>query len=299
MNIRQFHYFISVAEYLSFTKAAECHHIAQTSMSQQIQGIEQQLGVSLFIRNNRSVQLTPAGKIFLGEARRMTAMYEESVRKTQQAACGFAGSLKIGFMGPNEKHYLPELIRNFRRAYPNVELTLRQGSENLCKELEHGLLDIVFTNSYIAKSSDVVYTPLHSSPICVVMHRNNPLTQEGEIDPISIAHEPIIIIARQEYPGAFEAQLRLCAANGFIPNIVSEQSNIEGLLFMIEAEMGIGLLPRFIEVYASPNIRFVNMKGDAVYVDSVIAWHTKSLNPSVPLFFQELLITDGDKTVSP
>jgi len=284
MDIRQFHYFISVAEHLNFTKAAKSHHIVQTSMSQQIQAIEQQLGVVLFIRNNRSVQLTPAGKIFLGEARRMVTMYEEAVRKTQHAASGYTGRLKIGFMGPNEKHFLPELIRKFRRAYPHIELTLKQG-----------LLDIAFTTSiYIAEVQNVVFEIIYSSPICCVMHRDNPLTQKSEIDPMTITYEPLIIIARQEYPAAFEAQIRFFTSKGLKPNIVSEQPNIEGLLFMIEAEMGIGLLPRFVEVYASPSLRFVDIKGEPIFVDSVIAWNSKSINPSVPLFLKEFSKTSRD-----
>jgi DNA-binding transcriptional LysR family regulator len=173
MNIRQLSYFISVGEMLSFTRAAKKHYIAQTSMSEQIQEIERQLDTKLLLRSKRAVSLTPAGKTFLIEARRVVALFEESVRKTRLAASGIEGSLKVGFLGPNERAFLPQLIRDFRRNWPNIELSLTQGYPKVLREsLIDGLLDCAFTTTldpypYTANGFNV--QSIYCSPVRAVM----------------------------------------------------------------------------------------------------------------------------------
>lgn len=293
MDIRQLNYFISVAEHLNFTKAAKCHYIAQTAMSQQIRALEKKVGVDLFIRNNRSVRLTPAGIQFFKEAKRIVTIAEDALKRTRHAASGIAGALQIGFLGPNEKRFLPELIRKFRNTYPNINLTFKQGNaETIREELEQELLDIAFTMTVdIDKNSMIVWKLLYSDPICVIMHRDHPLANQTKINLYALAHDPFVAIEPEEYPGAFERMVQFCEARGFSPNIVCHQRSLDSVLMMVEAGVGITLLPHFFDVYINPNLRFIDLEGDIDQVDSVVAWHKGNPNPSIPMFLAELGVT--------
>ena len=291
MDIRQFHYFISVAEHLNFTKAAKQHFIAQTAMSQQILAIEKQLGVSLFIRNNRSVQLTSAGTIFLREAKLIVTIAEEAVKKAQHAAVGFVGSLKIGFLGPNEKRFLPELIRKLHNSYPNVNLTFMQdNTETINDYLKRGLLDVAFTESFnMGKMPELEWKILCSDPIVVVVHRDHPLAGETSINLSSLAHEPFVAIEAQEYQGAFKSMIDFCITQGgFTPNIVSQHRHPETVLLMIEAGVGVALLPLFFNLNPNANLRFIELEGEGDLLHSVVAWKKDYTNPSISLFLKEL-----------
>ncbi|MBP2649926.1 MAG: transcriptional regulator AlsR family [Firmicutes bacterium] len=292
MDIRQIQYFISVAEHLNFTKAAKEHFIAQTAMSQQIMALEKQLAVQLFIRNNRSVQLTPAGSVFLREAKLMVSITQEAIRKTQHAASGFVGSLKVGFLGPNEKRFLPELIRNFRHNYPNIDLTFTQNStETINSSLKLGLLDIAFTESYkLQQIPDFEWKTICSDQICIVLHREHSLANESAINLSSLAHESFVTIDAQEYHGAFERMLDFCITKGhFTPKIISQHRDPETVLLMIEAGVGVALLPHyFFNAYINPNLKFIELEGDGDLAYSIVAWRKDYDNPSIPLFIKEL-----------
>ena len=110
MNTKQLEYFISVAESLSFTKTAEKFYISQTAVTQQIKALEEQIQVILFTRSKRHVELTPAGKVFLSEARTIVKNINDAIIKTQQFANGFFGTLNIGVLIGYEKNKILSII---------------------------------------------------------------------------------------------------------------------------------------------------------------------------------------------
>ena len=119
MNTKQLEYFISVAETLSFTKTAEKFYISQTAITQQIKSLEEQIQVTLFIRNKRRVELTPAGKVFLCEAKTIVKNINDAIMKTQQFANGFFGTLNIGVLIGYEKNKLQQYLKVFSKTYPD------------------------------------------------------------------------------------------------------------------------------------------------------------------------------------
>ena len=97
MNINQLKYFISVAEYRSFTKAANQFYISQTAITQQIQALEESMGVTLIDRSRRPIMLTPAGNVFLNEARAILERMDMAVSRVRDASTGLVGTLRIGY----------------------------------------------------------------------------------------------------------------------------------------------------------------------------------------------------------
>lgn len=290
MDVRQLQYFISVADHLNFTKAAEHHFISQTAMSQQIMSLENNLGVKLFIRENRTVRLTTAGRVFYKEARFIVSQVEEAIAKTRKADSGIEATLKIGFLGTNEKVFLPNLIRKFRQQYPSIDLTLYQNNiGELHEAIDHGILDIVFTTTYgLDLLPGIVIKKLINDPWCAILPSNHPLANRSKILRSSLINEPFISLERSVAPSAYDAWLQCFVKHGFTPKIVASCRTLEALLIMVEAEMGIAVFRRSLENYSYNDLRFINLDGKNEYSEIVIIWKSDNPNPSIPLFYESL-----------
>ena len=124
MQIRQLEYFVAVSEHLNFTKAAKQFFISQTAVTQQIKALENELGVTLFYRNNRRVELTPAGRTFLDDAKAILRRTRDAMERAKRADTVFTGNLNIGFIKGFEKTNLSDLLAEFHVQYPNISFTL-------------------------------------------------------------------------------------------------------------------------------------------------------------------------------
>ena len=131
MSIQRLPIFLSAAEHLNFTKAAEEHHISQTAVSQQIKQLEKELGFQLFIRGKRGVTLTPAGMEYYRQCKKIMVQYETAVSKGQRVAGGQGSSLMIGYAGAYELWNATKLIRQYYHAYPDSQIDLRFASNQV------------------------------------------------------------------------------------------------------------------------------------------------------------------------
>lgn len=283
MDIQHMRYFLSAARHLNFTKAAEEHHIAQPSMSQIISSMEKALGVKLFDRNNRSVRLTAAGKVFYDEAKLVVARYDEAVRKTALADAGSGGTLRVGYWGPYEQILIPKLLAQFHRSYPNIELSIRQDDNKvLTRDLENEVIDVVFSSPYPFQGKDIFNCLLlDSSEECVVVYKSHPLAGLSKVSPRELNNEKFVLMDMQDEQDTLKLQ-RDCMRNGFTPNIISRQTNYGNLLMMVESEICITLLPRCLEPYTTPELRFIALDGDMT-VEICVSWLKNSKNPSIQL----------------
>jgi DNA-binding transcriptional LysR family regulator len=294
VDIQHMKYFISVAQLLNFTKAAEEQHIAQPSMSQIISAMEKELGAKLFVRNNRSVRLTPAGQAFFDEAKLVVARYEEAVKKTALAASGAEGTLRVGYWGPYEQILIPKLLAKFHRTYPNIELSIKQDDNKvLIHDLENEVIDVVFSSPYPFQGrEDFSCILLDSSEECAVVYRSHPLALLNKITPRELNSEKFVLLDMQDAQDALKLQ-RDCLRNGFTPNIISRQTQYGNLLMMVESEIGITLLPRCLEPYTTPELHFIAMEGD-MSVDMCVSWLRNRKNQSIQMLLN--IIEEERKT---
>ena len=283
VDIVHLRYFLSVAKFLSFTRAAEEQHITQPSMSQIIRTMEKELDTKLFERNNRSVRLTPAGKAFYDEAIIIVARFDEAVKKIRGASSGMAGVLRVGYWGPYEPIMIPKLLAAFRRAYPKIELSIHQDNNRaLVDALTNELIDIVFSSPYPYRDrDDISLRLLDSSPSCVVVHKNHPLSDVGKISPEFLNNEKIVLLDMQDPQDNSKLQ-KDWIRNGLRPDAVTRLTLYENMLLMVEAEIGITLLPRCMEPFTGPNLRYIELEGDMT-VDFCAAWSNKNRNPAIRL----------------
>jgi DNA-binding transcriptional LysR family regulator len=287
MDLKQLRYFVSVAEKLNFTEAAMEHFVAQSAISKQISNLENQIGVQLFIRNRRTVQLTQAGTQLLKDAKMVIAYYQEAIKNARLAGNGLSGTIKIGYLGL-EKKFLPRLINQFTKKFPEVNIELVQYSrDTLNASLKLGDIDIGFTLSLsIEKYPEIEYKKISKIPFTVVMNSDHPLAGHKAISIHSIASEPLIVINQEVSPDSFKHISDLFIRYGISPSIVQECSQFETVLLMVEAGMGISILP--VPMNNPPStLCFIELIENVEEIDFIIASNKNNRNPLISLFINE------------
>jgi len=254
VELRHLRYFVAVAEELHFGRAAKRLHIAQPPLSQQIRRLEQDLGVSLFHRTNRRVELTDAGRAFLAEARMTLAQAEHARDVASRAARGDVGQLIIGYMASAELNVFPRLLPAFRRRHPDIELAfqLLGASEQLealhDRQIHAGFLRLPASDSTLTVRS------ILREPLVVVLPERHPLAGRRSLSLSALRGERFILFARRFAPGYYDALMRMCRKAGLEPKVVHESNRFHTTLSLVAAGRGIFITGKSVERLGRPGI---------------------------------------------
>ncbi len=243
MELRHLRYFVSVAEELHFGRAAQRLFIAQPPLSQQIQQLERELGVALFARTSRRVQLTPAGSAFLAEARQILASVEAAAETAKRAARGETGWLGIGFAASATYDLLPAVLHDFRAAFPEVALSLQElNAVEQGSALREKIIHVGFARPYALEPEAVIHA-VQREPFLVALPDTHRLTRSASLRLPALADELFISFPEAPKPSYAEVVRRACEDAGFTPHVVQEVREMQTALSLIAAGFGIALLP--------------------------------------------------------
>lgn len=243
IETRQLEYFVGLAEQLHFGRAAHSLGIAQPPLSQQIKKLERVLGVELFRRNSRNVELTPAGAALLPAARRALHQVEVFEGLAVHAREGRAGWLRIGFVSPALHRGLPRILRDFRRECPSVEVSASQMSvADQAKALEDDVIDVGFTFSELTLGAHDSFE-LAREELVLVLPEDHQRAGEEVIELASLSAETFIGYATQANSDISAFVTRACLAAGFAPRITHHGPQIATGIGMVAAGLGITLVP--------------------------------------------------------
>lgn len=234
MNLNQLKYFVSVAEYQSFTKAATQYYISQTAITQQIQSLEESLDTKLIDRSTRPISLTPAGKVFLMEAKAILDRMDVAVRRTREASTGLMGTLRVGYTKGYEQSDLPKRIREFHQEFPNVLITCyRNDTDMLAAGLLNMEYDIIFTwdSTDIRQEGSLQTKLVEKVPLYVGMYTNHPLARRSSLAREDLKGEPIIFMSPSSDGDSFgdAYYVQLYQKAGYQPNILLRTSDYESV----------------------------------------------------------------------
>jgi len=248
MELRHLRYFISVAEELHFGRAAAQLGISQPPLSQQIRALEEELGVMLFERTSRRVELTDAGRLFLAEARRTLQQAEHATDVARRAAQGEIGELAIGFVTsvPFVEAIASAFFR-FREAWPAIRLDLRElPLDEQIEALSERQLDIGFIRGYDPPvlPPGLSATRLLEEEMVVAMRHDHPLAGKRDLEIADLAEESFVLYDRKLGAGFNDQLNRLCRKAGFEPTVVQEIGGLATLLGLVSAGFGITFLSR-------------------------------------------------------
>jgi DNA-binding transcriptional LysR family regulator len=279
MELRHLQYFITVAEELHFSRAAEKLHIAQPPLSQQIRQLEAELGLKLFERTKRKVELTVAGKAFLLEARRVFQQIEKAVEVAQQAARGEIGRLIIGFNSSATYSVLPKILRRFRRANPQIELILNelttsQQLEHLnCQKIDLGLLYLP-----LPESDRLRYLRVHQEPLIVAISATNPLAVQAQISLNQLSQESFILPPSHLGEALYKKIIRLLEQNNFAPQKIQEAIQLQTAISLVAGGIGVAIVPASLQNLQRAGVVYKSLQETTPNIEIGAVWCKNALS---------------------
>lgn len=293
MNLRQLEYFVSVAETLSFTKTAEKFFISQTAVTQQIKALEEQLDVALLKRTKRHVELTPAGTIFLTEAKAILTRTEDAIIKAKKAATGFTGNLNIGVVEGYDNPRFPDILRSFRTGYPNVSLNLREaGVGILYTGLLEQTLDVVvnarFSHSRL-EEKEISYKLISTYRLIAMLPTTHPLAFRNILNLGDLKNDSFIFTSTSEGEdsfGHFESTMSHFLRSGFTPRIIQKSESFNTTALMVAANMGVAILPSYALASSRNlgNLVTIPLDDNSDVFEIVAARYNENRNPTIDKF---------------
>jgi DNA-binding transcriptional LysR family regulator len=286
VELRHLHYFRTVAEELHFGRAAERLHIAQPPLSQQIRQLEQEIEFQLFFRNNRNVALTPAGAAFLAEVNRIFQQLDRAIEIGKKTSRGELGQIAIGFVGSATYNILPIVLREFRDRYPQVHIDLHELTTDLqLTWLQADKIDVGLIRPPI-KASNLLWETVFSESLVVVLPATHCLANTTAIDLQSIANDPFILFPPSLAPGLYQQIIALCETAGFTPQIVQEGIQMQTIISLVSAAMGVSILPASIQQVQRQGVVYKPLQTGSPQVSIAIAWRSSDISPTVQRFLE-------------
>jgi DNA-binding transcriptional LysR family regulator len=273
MELRHLRYFIAVAEEGHITRAAERLGMQQPPLSQQIQALERELGVQLFRRKPRGVDLTEAGRALLEDARAILAHVDHAFATTQRTARGEQGRIAVGFTSSAPFHpFVPRVIRAFREHHPLIALTLEEsGTTELIEDLRRERVDAAFIRTPVADPMGLAVNPLLEEAMVVALPSAHALAQGKQgwtaglaqgLKLHDLAGETFIAYRRRSGPGLYDAIFAACHAAGFSPLVGQEAPRIVSTLNLVAAGLGIAVVPASLERMQMDGVVYRRLEGD-------------------------------------
>ena len=284
MELRHLRYFVAVAEELHFGRAAKRLYIAQPPLSQQIHQLEEELGVSLFKRTNRRVELTDAGQAFLDEAYKILAQVEQAKLLAQRTARGEVGKLALGFISSAAFELLPRLLYAYREQYPQIHVSLHEMEKDeqiaalFSRQIQIGLLRPA------VDSSELCSETILREPLLLALPSRHPLVSKAQISIHDLANETFVLQPRHWVLGLYDRVMSLCYSAGFSPNVKQEAADTYLLIGLVAANMGISFVPASARSLRSQGVIYRDLQDSTIQIEMAVAWRRDDNSPAVEAF---------------
>jgi len=272
MDIRQIEYFAEVAKQLNFTKAAAALHLSQPSLSKTIKNLETEIGASLLYRGTKELKLTDAGEAFLTNAKQVLEAFGNLTLELNDVMNLKKGEIKIGIPPIIGAVFFSRMISTYKEAYPSIRLLLTEVGTNKIKQgVEEGELDIGLVCHVPVKNKSFETIELVKDPLMVIVHREHPLAEWKTVDFPAIENESFILY-RQDF-SLHDSILDACEQYGFYPDIACESSQKDFMIEMVEAKLGIALLPsKICSQITNQNISSIPFQNPVVNLELGMIW---------------------------
>ena len=290
MDIHRMKCFLRLAEELHFTRAAEKQCMAQSTMSQQIRNLEQDLGVPLLVRNNRKVKLTPAGEYVQKEFRRLLESYDAVVHETRRIAGHGQNQLAIGYHGPFNWIFLTAIFQSFKSAHPQIHLSLMMEnwgdiiSKILKKDMDIGFLEGAEKDD----NDQIESTFLARDYICFALHESHPLANRPILHSEDIKGEALVMVDISIGRKSIEMIHQRLIQSGIDIRKGSLMKNFESCMAMVSTGVAISPMPRSFKQVNQTEIVFIDYDSTDAFVDIYMAWLKGNNNNTLHQFIKNV-----------
>ena len=286
IELRHLRYFVAVAEELHFGRAARRLGITQPPLSLQIQRLETNLGVTLFERTNRRVQLTAAGRALLEEGKHLIAEFLRVADAARRAARGETGSLTVAFAASVMFLALPTIIQTFRQQFPFVRLELRElatGPQLIA--LRTGELDIGFLRQP-PRDTELVTETMMTENLVLAVSKRHPLASRKQLRLIDVSDEDFVLFPRDLAPGLYAHVLAVCAEAGVHPRIVQTSRELYTTISLVEAGLGVTIIPASVQQMGWRGVRYFPIQSPSAVTRIDAAWRADNKSAILPAFLE-------------
>jgi LysR family hydrogen peroxide-inducible transcriptional activator len=258
MEVHQLRYFCAVARHGTFTRASEVEHVAQPSLSQQIQKLEAELGARLFDRLPRSAKLTVFGKAFLPKAERILHDLEAAKTELRDMSGNEKGEVIVGIIPTIAAYLLPKLLNDFTVRHPLITLNIIEDiTPTLLQRLHDGTIDMAVAALPIA-GSELTSVDLFEERFYAVLPEKHRLASRASINLPELNREPFLLL--KEGHCFRDSVIAACQKSKMSPSIVFESGQFATILAMVSAGMGVSAVPAM-AVQARPGCKFIPISG--------------------------------------
>lgn len=295
MELRQFRYFVAVAEELNFSRAAGRIYMSQPALSQQIRKLEQELGVALFNRKGGRIELTEAGTTLLQGARRVLIEVEQTTREAREAGGAERSHLSVGFPEYANHTAVADALQTFQRRYPYVDLeehemfTLQQTLQQV-EELRSGALDVAFLLSPVHEDALATERVLDIE-LVAALPENHPLANRSGLAMRELVDERIILFSRRFHPYCCDYVIQCCENAGFEPDVVQRK---EPQLYsgattyrMVASGVGVAIVARpLVQTSRLPGVVFKSLREPAPVLGLAATWRRDDRSANLRAFLE-------------
>lgn len=271
MDVKDMRYFLAIVEEGSINAAARQLHIAQPPLSRQMKQLEEELGVQLFERGKRKVQLTPAGRLLHNRAGQLLGQMDNTIKEMKELEAGTHGTLSIGTVTSSGATILPGVVRAFRDAFPNVIFQLWEGETNRITELlNKGSIEIGMVR-FPFNDEGYESIKLPNEPLVAAINKKDsdyPGHHPDHIPLAELAGKPLLIHRKYE-----AMLLEPCKQFGFIPEFVCRSDDVMPILAWADAGIGIAVVPRAaIGLIPSANLIYKTITNPCLETTAAVIW---------------------------
>ncbi|MCE4047384.1 MULTISPECIES: LysR family transcriptional regulator [Bacillaceae] len=260
MEIRQLMYFVEVVKQKSMTKASEKLHVSQPALSKGVKSLEEEIGITLINRSNKTHELTDAGQIVYDYAQKIMAQMDEMATTLHDMTNLARGNINIGIPPMIGSLFFPKVISAFHKAYPNIQINIKEyGAAKVVKSVEEGEIEIGIAVLPIMDESSFHVFHLVSEEIKLIVHKQHPLSNRKKVHMKELIDEEFIFYS--EDFALYEMMKRGFINAGFEPNIIFKSSQWDFMIEIVAANLGISMLPESICNRTTNNqVRFIDLE---------------------------------------
>lgn len=241
MDIRQLRYFLEVAKQKSITRAAEVLHISQPALSKMIKGLEEELGMTLIVRTNKTSSVTDTGMIVMEYAQKIISQFDEMETTINDMTNLNKGSIHIGIPPIIGSLYFPKIIAEFHHKYPNVEINIREyGAAKVVKSVDEGLFELGVAVLPVDDDVFNIY-PIVQDEMKLLVHRQHHLADTETVHLKELQDEDFIFY--HEDFALHDIMWKKFIQQGFEPKVLFKSSQWDFMSEMVAAKLGITILP--------------------------------------------------------
>jgi DNA-binding transcriptional LysR family regulator len=283
MDLRHIKYFIAVAEELNIGRAALKLHISQPPLTRQIKQLEDELGVQLFHRTPRGVELTQAGEMFLVESKNIRSLVESAVERTSRAGQGKLGRLDVGFFGSAIFSAIPQILQHFRSSYPDVTVALHSMTkQEQIQALRQQRITVGITR-LPAEHADITSQTIIDEDLYLAAHTDSALCKKKSVSLSELSNHPLIVFPNTGRPNFADKVIKICSAHGFTPSISHVVTDANLGVALVAAGYGICLVPASVATLKLPSVIYIPIKEHPI-VDLSCVYRSDDRSPLLAAF---------------